>query len=60
MKRYSLGAFLIALSGLVGYQIGLGDLASFAHDAFTITRKNLDKSCFYDIHQNVLFAICPK
>lgn len=59
-RRYSIGAVLVCLSGLVGYQVGLADLAGFAHDEFTIIHKNLDKSCVYDIHQNMLFALCPK
>lgn len=58
--KYTLTGVLLFLSGLVGYQVGLSDLAGFAHDEFTIIRKNLDKSCFYDIHQNTLIAVCPK
>ncbi|EBA3920928.1 hypothetical protein EE88_21605 [Salmonella enterica] len=58
--KLTLTGVLLFLSGVVGYQVGLSDLAGFAHDEFTIIRKNLDKSCLYDIYQNTLIAVCPK
>ncbi|EDG3400858.1 hypothetical protein B6T80_23175 [Salmonella enterica subsp. enterica serovar Newport] len=59
-KQTSLAGFLVMLSALVGYQVGLSDLANFAHDEFTIIRKNLDKSCYYYVHEQTLLALCPK
>ncbi|HGJ4730404.1 TPA: hypothetical protein ACJGQJ_002564 [Salmonella enterica subsp. enterica serovar Mgulani] len=58
--KYTLPALLIMISAFVGWQVRPVDVANFAHDAMTITRKNLDPSCFYDIHQSQLIAICPK
>lgn len=59
-KHYSIAGILIALSAFVGWEVRPVDMADFARDEFTIIHKNLDKSCSYDIHQNILFAICPK
>ncbi|EBY6102327.1 hypothetical protein D4Y64_18240 [Salmonella enterica subsp. enterica serovar Nigeria] len=59
-KQTSIAGFLVFLSALVGYEVGLSNVADFAHDELTIIRKNLDPSCFYDIHQNQLIAVCPK
>lgn len=59
-KQYSIAGLLIMLSAFVGWEVRPVDVANFAHDEMTIIRKNLDKSCTYDIHQNILFAICPK
>ncbi len=58
--KYTLPALLIFLSAYIGWEVRPIHLANFAHDAMTITRKNLDPSCFYDIHQSQLIAICPK
>lgn len=58
--KYTLPALLIMISAFVGWQVRPVDVANFAHDAMTITRKNLDPSCFYDIHQTQLIAICPR
>ncbi|EAZ1106985.1 hypothetical protein YU52_003397 [Salmonella enterica subsp. enterica serovar Java] len=57
--KYTLPALLIFLSAYIGWEVRPIHLANYAHDAMTITRKNLDPSCFYDIHQNQLIAICP-
>ncbi|EBD1090391.1 hypothetical protein FA809_23115 [Salmonella enterica] len=57
-KQGSLVGFLVFLSALVGYQVGLAHLADFAHDAFTITRKNLNPDCRYYLHENTLLALC--
>lgn len=59
-KQTGLTGFLIFLSATVGYQVGLADLANFAHDELTIIRKNLDKSCYYYVHEQTLLALCPK
>lgn len=52
--------FLVFLSAIVGYEVGLSNVANFAHDELTIIRKNLNPLCFYDLHQNQLIAICPQ
>ncbi|EKE9051057.1 hypothetical protein OXE08_004524 [Salmonella enterica] len=52
--------FFATISALVGYQIGLADLADFTHDEFTIIRKNLNKSCTYQLIDNTLIATCPR
>ncbi|EEO4819392.1 hypothetical protein G6K72_000827 [Salmonella enterica subsp. enterica serovar Rubislaw] len=54
-----IAGFLVFLSAIVGYEVGLSNLANFAHDEITIIRKNLNPQCFYDIHQSTLIAICP-
>ncbi|EDK1967264.1 hypothetical protein K0N88_001193 [Salmonella enterica] len=54
-----IAGFLVFLSAIVGYEVGLSNLANFAHDEITIIRKNLNPLCFYDIHQSTLIAICP-
>ncbi|EIO9044378.1 hypothetical protein LRH73_004149 [Salmonella enterica] len=59
-KQTSLAGLLVFLSAIVGYQVGLSDLVGFAHDELTIIHKNLDKSCFYDLHEHMLIAVCPK
>ncbi|EGJ3141397.1 hypothetical protein IGV50_004421 [Salmonella enterica subsp. enterica serovar Newport] len=59
-KQKSISAFFIGLSALVGYEVGLADVADFAHDELTIIRKNLDKSCYYYVHENTLLALCAK
>lgn len=59
-KQTSIAGFLVFLSAIVGYEVGLSNVADFAHDELTIIRKNLNPLCFYDIHQNQLIAICPK
>lgn len=58
--KITLTGVLLFLSGVVGYQVGLSDLAGFAHDEFTIIHKNLDRSCIYDLHRETLIAVCPK
>lgn len=58
-KHYSIAAMLIAFSAFVGWEVRPVDVANFANDEFQIIKKNLDKSCFYDIHQNTLIALCP-
>ncbi|EDD0902685.1 hypothetical protein GAV44_23325 [Salmonella enterica subsp. enterica serovar Newport] len=59
-KHYSLAGLLIMLSAFVGWEVRPVDVANFAHDEFTIIRKNLDKSCTYEIVHNTLIALCPK
>lgn len=59
-KKITLSTVLAILSALLGYQIGLADLANFAHDSFTVIHKHLDKACFYQLHENILFTICPR
>ena len=59
-NQTSITAFLVSLSALVGYEVGLSNVANFAHDELTIIRKKLNPQCFYDIHQNTLIAICPQ
>ncbi|EGJ4116065.1 hypothetical protein IHX65_004871 [Salmonella enterica] len=59
-KQGSIVGFLVFLSALVGYEVGLADVANFAHDEMQVIRKNLDKSCTYAIHQEMLFALCNK
>ncbi|ELK9995650.1 hypothetical protein RWE39_004384 [Salmonella enterica] len=59
-KNKSITAFFIGLSALVGYEVGLTDVADFAHDELTIIRKNLDKSCVYYLHNDTLLALCAK
>lgn len=59
-KQFSIAGALVFLSAIVGYQVGLSDLVGFAHDELTIIHKNLDKSCFYDLHEHMLIAVCPK
>ncbi|EGV5393328.1 hypothetical protein FER63_23435 [Salmonella enterica] len=51
---------LLFLSAVVGYEVGLADVANFAQDELTIIRKNLDKSCYYYVHDKTLLALCPK
>ncbi|EBV2055755.1 hypothetical protein EWD52_23455 [Salmonella enterica subsp. enterica serovar Braenderup] len=59
-KQYSVAGVLIVLSGLVGWEVRPVDVANFAHDELTIIRKNLDKSCTYEIVKDTLIALCPK
>lgn len=59
-KQTSVAGFLVLLSAAIGYQVGLSDVADFAHDELTIIRKNLDKSCVYEVHQDTLLALCMK
>ncbi|EEI7324266.1 hypothetical protein G4E03_003455 [Salmonella enterica] len=59
-KQGSIVGFLVFLSALVGYEVGLADVAALAHDELQIIRKNIDKSCTYAIHQETLFALCNK
>ncbi|EBI8089594.1 hypothetical protein DRT62_16715 [Salmonella enterica subsp. enterica serovar Saintpaul] len=59
-KQTTITAFLIGLSALVGYEVGLSNVANFAHDEITIIRKNLNPLCFYEIHQSTLIAVCPQ
>lgn len=59
-KQTSIAGFLVFLSAIVGYEVGLSNVADFAHDELTIIRKNLNPLCFYDIHQSTLIAVCPK
>lgn len=59
-SQSGIAGFLVFLSAIVGYQVGLSNVADFAHDELTIIRKNLNPMCFYDIHQNTLIAICPR
>ncbi|HGB5300379.1 TPA: hypothetical protein ACIVOM_003620 [Salmonella enterica subsp. enterica serovar Virchow] len=58
-KHYTIGGILIALSAFAGWEVRPVDVAHFAHDELTIVEKNLDKNCFYEIHQNTLLALCP-
>ncbi|END3518139.1 hypothetical protein ABFK60_001221 [Escherichia coli O13/129/135:H4] len=57
-SQTGIAGFLVFLSALVGYEVGLSNVANFAHDELTIIRKNLNPLCFYDIHQNTLIAVC--
>ncbi|EDI2893901.1 hypothetical protein CDG24_25240 [Salmonella enterica subsp. enterica serovar Newport] len=59
-KQYGITAGLIALSAFVGWEVRPVDVANFAHDELTIIRKNLDKSCTYEIVHDTLIAMCPK
>lgn len=59
-KQYGITAALIALSAFVGWEVRPVDVANFAHDELTIIRKNLDKSCSYEVVHNTLIAMCPK
>ncbi|EAQ9051870.1 hypothetical protein D8V62_23830 [Salmonella enterica] len=59
-RQGSIVGFLAFLSALVGYEVGLSNVAEFAHDEMQVIRKNVDKSCTYAIHQDTLFALCNK
>lgn len=59
-KQKSMIGFLIALSAFVGWEVRPVDIANLARDEFTIIHKNLDKSCFYEIHRDILISVCPK
>ncbi|EEC0939248.1 hypothetical protein UM48_004708 [Salmonella enterica subsp. enterica] len=59
-KQYSVAGVLIVLSAFVGWEVRPVDVANFAHDELTIIRKNLDKSCTYEIVKDTLIALCPK
>ncbi|EKA7615250.1 hypothetical protein OL383_004435 [Salmonella enterica] len=59
-KKNALIGFLAVISACVGYEFGLADLANFAHDEITVIRKNLDRTCFYQLHESTLIAVCPR
>ncbi|EHE2320727.1 hypothetical protein JNE51_004437 [Salmonella enterica] len=59
-KQYSIAAGLVALSAFLGWEVRPVDVANFAHDEFTIIRKNLDRDCTYELVHETLIALCPK
>lgn len=59
-KQYTWAGVLVMLSAFVGWEVRPVDVANFAHDEFTIIRKNLDRDCTYEIVHNTLIALCPK